>query len=84
MTKEEKFVMLVQTAAIVESISRGKELHGEGKEPSLTSKARIAVHAAMRVPEEKIPDDLSEACEKLIRHVFDYTIPKPSWLQPII
>jgi len=81
MTKREQFVTLVQTAAIVESLSRKA---GPSTKPSLSTMAAIAVNTALQVPEEQLPDELSEACEKLIAYVFDNTIPKPDWLIGIL
>src|SRR5262249_18522701 len=77
MTKREQFVHLVQTAAIVESLLRGSIL---GQDPILSSRAAIAVDVAAKVPEDQLPDSLTEACEALIAHVYDNTLPKPSWL----
>lgn len=83
MDKKQRFVTLVQTAAIVESLSRGRRRVGKAK-PSPSSMAAIAVHAAMQVPEEQLPDALTEACDKLIAYVYENTIPKPRWLIGIL
>jgi hypothetical protein len=81
MTKKEEFITLVQTAAIVESISRKDQF---SKEPKLSVVAAIAVNAAFKVSENKLPNDLVEACEKHIEYVFDNSIPKPKWLLGIL
>jgi hypothetical protein len=81
MTKKEQFVTLVQTAAIVESLTR-KEW--PSTQPKLSITAAMAVSAAMDVPEAQIPNSLMQACDELIAHVYDDTIPKPSWLIGIL
>ncbi len=84
MSRKDDFVILVQTAAIVESLSRGKE---ENKCKASES-AAIAVNCAMRVNERELPEDLSEACAKHIEYVFknpiDNFILKPRWLNGIL
>ncbi len=80
MSKKDDFVCLVQTAAIVESLSRGEEKNK--CKPS--ESAAIAVSCAMKVNEKELPEDLSEACAKLIEYVFDNSIPKPHWLIGIL
>jgi len=81
MTKREQFVTLVQTAAIVESLTRKDWPPHQTK---LSTTAAIAVSTAMEVPEAKLPDDLMKACDDLIAYVYDNTIPKPSWLIGIL
>jgi hypothetical protein len=80
MSKKDDFVRLVQTAAIVESLSRGQE-QNKSKPSEIAS---IAVHCAMKVDENRLPKDLSEACAKHIEHIFDNSMPKPDWLIGII
>jgi len=80
MSKKDDFVCLVQTAAIVESLSRGKEEY-KTKQSEI---AAIAVSCAMKVNENELPEDLSEACAKHIEYVFDNSIPKPRWLIGIL
>jgi hypothetical protein len=80
-SKKEQFVTLVQTAAIVESLTRKD---WPSNQPKLSITAAIAVSAAMEVPEAQIPDDLMGACEALIAHVYDNATPKPVWLIGII
>jgi hypothetical protein len=80
MSKKEDFVCLVQTAAIVESLSRGEK----GNECKASEIAAIAVSCAMKVDENELPEDLSEACAKHIEYVFDNSIPKPRWLIGIL
>lgn len=80
MSKKEQFVQLVQTAAIVESVSLGQQ-------PSKTkpsSMAALAVHAAMQVNEDSLPESITEACDKLIECVFADTVTKPHWLIGIL
>jgi hypothetical protein len=81
MTKSERFVLLVQTAAIVESLSREE---WDECDPSPSSMAAIAVSAATKVPEADLPNDVTEACDALIGYVYDNTIPKPRWLIGIL
>jgi hypothetical protein len=81
MTKREDFVTLVQTAAIVESITRKTVVDTS---PNPSTSAAIAVSVAQQVPEAQLPDDLVQACDKLIAHIYDNTIPKPDWLIGII
>jgi hypothetical protein len=81
MTKKEQFVTLVQTAAIVESLTRKD---WPSTQPKLSITAAIAVSTAMEVPEAQIPNDLMQACNDLIAHVYENTIPKPSWLIGIL
>ncbi len=80
MSKKDNFVCLVQTAAIVESLSRGKE-RNKGKS---SETAACAVSCAMEVNENALPADISEACAKHIEYVFDNSIPKPPWLIGIL
>jgi hypothetical protein len=77
MTRHEQFILLVQTAAIVESVTREGAV---GKRRL----ALIALHCAMKVKEADLPEDLTEACEQLIRHVYHNALPKPPWLTGII
>ena len=51
MSKKDDFVCLVQTAAIVESLSRGEE-ENKGK---ASENAACAVSCAMKVNENKLP-----------------------------
>jgi len=81
MTRKERFVVLVQTAAVIESLSRDKWLH---KHLNPRSMAVVAVNAAMQVSEEKLPSNLTEACDDLIAYVYENTIPKPDWLIGIL
>lgn len=81
MGKKEQFVTLVQTAAIVESLTRKDWPSNQSK---LSTTAAMAVSAAMAVPEAQIPDDLMGACDALIAHVYDNTFPKPDWLIGIL
>jgi hypothetical protein len=81
MSRKEQFVMLVQTAAIVESLTRRE---WPSNQPRLSTTAAIAVDTAIEVPEKDLPNDLVEACEALIAHVYDNTFPKPSWLIGIL
>ena len=80
MSKKDDFVCLVQTAAIVESLSRGKEEY----KGDASGNATCAVSCAMKVNENMLPEDLSEACARHIEYVFDNSIPKPSWLNEIL
>ena len=80
MSKSEQFVQLVQTAAIVESLSLGQQTNKV--KPSCL--AAIAVHAAMRVNEDSLPESITEACDKLIEYVFADTVPMPHWLIGIL
>ena len=81
MTKKEQFVTLVQTAAIVESLTRKD---WPSNQPKLSITAAIAVSTAMEVTEAQIPEDIMGACNDLIAHVYDNTFPKPPWLIGII
>ncbi|MCP4605844.1 MAG: hypothetical protein GY847_35910 [Proteobacteria bacterium] len=81
MTRKDDFVMLVQTAAIVESLSHDEQSIGSNKPSSV---AAIAVNTAIQVSEEKLPDSLTEACDELIAHVYENTVPKPAWLIGIL
>jgi hypothetical protein len=69
MNRKDQFVLLVQTAAIVEAIRR----------ENTGTFAAFAVGTALAVNEEAIPKDLDEACAQLIQHHFEGGI-KPHWL----
>jgi hypothetical protein len=77
MTRHEQFILLVQTAAIVESVTREGAV---GKRRL----ALIAMNSAMEVKEAELAEDLTEACEQLIRHVYYNALPKPPWLTGIL
>ena len=67
--------------AIVESLSRGEKAN----ECKASESAAIAVSCAMKVNENMLPEDLSEACARHIEYVFDKSIiPKPHWLDGIL
>jgi hypothetical protein len=80
-TKREKFVCLIQTAAIVESLSHKT---WPGAPPSRSELASIAVSAAIEVPESDIPSDMEAACGQLIDYVYNNSMPKPAWLIGIL
>lgn len=81
MTRKEDFVTLVQTAAIVKSLSRDEPSVGSNKPSSM---AAIAVNTAIQVSEENLPGSLTEACDELIAYVYENAVPKPAWLIGIL
>ena len=81
MSRHQQFVTLVQTAAIVESLSRTDR---KDKHPGPSSTAAAAVACAIQVPESALPNDLCQACDELIRHIYDNTTPKPHWLIGVV
>ena len=80
MSRLSQFVQLVQTAAIIERVSRGQQPN----KPSPSLLAAIAVNAAAQVEEASLPQSLTEACEKHIAHIYDGAFPKPQWLIGIL
>lgn len=83
MTRKDTFVLLVQTAAIVESLTLNPWPHTH---LSRSEMARIAVNAALSVLERDLPNDLGIACTEHIAYVFaeGNPIPKPLWLHGIL
>lgn len=83
MSREEKFLMLVQTAAVV------KELSGEAREVErvrvTNNQAHVVLGVAMEVF-EYVPDgmDVSEAAGQFIEYIYSKEqVPhKPEWLLP--
>lgn len=81
MTNEQKFLMLIQTEAII------KELSGEAKEIEKTRpinvKARVVLGVAMRVF-QFVPKDMeiSEAADDFIQYIYskDELPRKPIWM----
>ena len=80
MTRLDQFVQLVQTAAIVKSLSLDQL--SEGANPS--SLAASAVDVARQVKESDLPPSILEACDNLIDYMYHSTIPKPIWLRGIM
>jgi len=76
MTKKEQFVILVQTAAIVESMLI---LKPASQGPTASELAALTVHQAMKVRDELLPDDISEACLDLIAVRYHGAMKKP-WM----
>jgi hypothetical protein len=83
MSREEKFLMLVQTAAIV------KELSGEAQEVEkirvTNNKAHLVLAVAMDVFQHVPPDmDIYEAANQFIEYMYSKEpVPhKPGWILP--
>lgn len=76
MTRKDEFIAMVQTAAIVESVLRGRD----GADPTRASaRAALAVQIAIRLPEERLPAGVTAACNDLIAYLY-HAQRIPSWL----
>lgn len=74
MTKKDKFVLMVQTGAIVDDITRGRRI------------AARVLQEALEIPEKVIPEDFGDAALQFINYCYDTSDcgPRPpDWLPQI-
>jgi hypothetical protein len=82
MSKKVQFVLLMQTALIVDAVVDALSGKGEARAGSVSRGVTAATDlaTALEVTESQLPPDLMDACAKTIQYLRTGTSRKPNWL----